>query len=107
MYPSKRTWLAALLAALCGCTADPAIDCTATQTLCGGTCVDVLSDAAHCGGCASECEPGYVCDGGSCKLRCAEGHTLCGAECVSLDTDRANCGSCGVSCEAGQVCSLG
>ena len=36
--------------------------------MCGGKCVDVLSDPTNCGGCAKACPPFQFCVNGSCKL---------------------------------------
>jgi len=38
-------------------------------TDCSGTCVDLLTDADHCGGCSTACLTGEVCVGGSCVPR--------------------------------------
>lgn len=38
-----------------------------TPTCCGGSCVDVLGDSAHCGGCDSPCPDGETCGAGICS----------------------------------------
>jgi hypothetical protein len=59
--------------------------CPIGQRLCGGACVDVQSDMAHCGRCNNPCKPTF---GGAC----------CAGACVQLDDDAANCGMCGRAC---------
>ena len=53
--------------------------CPAGLTLCGGVCVDTMSDINHCGGCGNTCEPGLhaspLCDEGECKSECLGGWT--------------------------------
>jgi sulfatase modifying factor 1 len=66
--------------------------CAAGQTACGGRCVDMQSDVAHCGACGRACGAGQSC---------------CAGTCVNLQTDRGNCGTCGRSCPTGEVCSMG
>jgi hypothetical protein len=41
--------------------------CPTGTTLCGSTCVDTLTMAAHCGTCEIACAPGQICANGSCK----------------------------------------
>ena len=41
--------------------------CPTGTTLCGSTCVDTLTTAAHCGTCEIACAPGQICANGSCK----------------------------------------
>src|SRR5271165_1642469 len=48
----------------------------AACTLCGGQCVDVTSDHAHCGSCANTCLASQVCQAGQCA--CTGNETLCG-----------------------------
>ncbi|HMA93625.1 MAG TPA: hypothetical protein VKP30_13125, partial [Polyangiaceae bacterium] len=54
-------------------------DCPDGQGVCGGSCVDILSDAAHCGGSCLQC-PGSTprCSAGAC-VQC-----VVGADCPSL-----------------------
>jgi hypothetical protein len=78
---------------------------------CGGACVDVRVDAAHCGACDHACPDGQVCSGGACALECEAPLVACDAggalACKAIRTDPANCGACGVACPAGQVCADG
>ncbi len=38
-----------------------------TEMLCGGVCLDISENAAHCGDCAAPCAKGQVCSGGVCE----------------------------------------
>ena len=76
--------------------------CPTGQTLCGSTCVDLTSDANHCGSCGNTCPPGKVCIGGVCS--CPAGFVNCGGVCVDLNTDVNHCGACGNACPTGKVC---
>ncbi len=46
--------------------AGPVDNCDGGQWLCGGACVDLDSDALHCGGCFNAC-PTHICIDGQCK----------------------------------------
>lgn len=97
---------------------------------CGGACIDVKSNPAHCGGCHTACAPGQVCDLGvcctplTCKTGqcggqpdgcgstldcgpCSTGQTCCAGMCFDLQTDPAHCGTCTHACQAGQTCCNG
>src|SRR2546430_7659241 len=52
--------------------APAAIECTATQTMCDGACIDVMIDINHCGRC------GHVCGCGStsCSAGICDAHVL-------------------------------
>jgi hypothetical protein len=41
--------------------------CDPGLNLCGSTCVDLLTTAAHCGNCDTICDPGQICSKGGCK----------------------------------------
>jgi hypothetical protein len=86
-------------------------------TDCAGVCVDLLSDANHCGACGAPCG-GLVCRNGVCSeivseapvaalpdtalATCADkGLADCGGVCVDLLTDHNNCGACGHACYPG------
>ncbi len=75
---------------------------------CGGVCVDVERDRAHCGACNNGCGAGEVCANGVCSLDCQEGFLRCGpAEspyCTDPVRDRENCHTCGNVCPARTVC---
>ncbi|WP_437953693.1 cadherin-like beta sandwich domain-containing protein [Sorangium sp. So ce296] len=88
--------------------------CGTGQTLCGDVCVDLATDAAHCGACDVSCEEGELCDGaGECAVSCQRGLVACDGTCIDPDTDREHCGAsgdctgsdAGVTCAAGEICS--
>ena len=90
--------------------------CTATK--CGEECVNIGTDARHCGACFSECPGGSGCLDGKCVPICVEGDdAACKASlgsdsgvccaywpdrffCARLNTSEA-CGSCGNVCGQG------
>lgn len=77
-----------------------------TCETCGGDlCVDLQSDAAHCGGCDNACPAGVACVAGECS--CGPGTELCDSGCVDLNADPEHCGGCDQPCDPGQVCSSG
>jgi hypothetical protein len=86
--------------------ADPdcACGCPGDLVNCAGSCVDVQTDLAHCGGCGNACRGEASCLAGVCALACAGGTTKCGDACVSLASDPAHCGGCDTPCAPGQVC---
>lgn len=73
------------------------------QNTCNGECVDLATDAAHCGGCGQACAPGASCDDGTCF--CAG--VMCGNVCADLQSDGNNCGTCGTLCGSLGECALG
>ncbi len=75
----------------CGTCSSP------SSTCCGTTCVDTLTDANNCGGCAGA--GGIACD--------PNGEICCNGSCISSETT-SDCGSCGNVC-SGQtpVCNNG
>jgi hypothetical protein len=96
--------LASFALAACGA----ATTCATGETACGGACVDLQSDASHCGACGVSCGPG-TCSAGACV--CDPGATECtagaGTRCADLRTDPANCGACRNACPAGDTCTGG
>lgn len=83
----------------------PQVECAAGSTACGGECVTVTSDNAHCGACGNVCPAGAPCEGGVCS--CPSGEQACGGACVETAFDPAHCGACGSACSAGQFCVEG
>ena len=83
---------------------------------CCTTCVDLYSNALHCGKCGKKCKAGFQCVGGKCKklsvpkkcgvhAACKKGSTCCkNKACVNLYSDATNCGKCGKKCKAGFQC---
>jgi hypothetical protein len=49
-------------------------------TRCIGACVDLQTDAAHCGACGNACSAGATCTSGSCTTPdpCGSGESVCG-----------------------------
>ncbi len=71
---------------------------------CDNRCVDLETDAAHCGSCANACDGGTSCEGGACVC---VGSSACSGECVDTDSDPEHCGGCDDTCDQDQVCSRG
>jgi hypothetical protein len=78
--------------------------CTApTSTLCGAQCIDVTTNAAHCGGCTMACarptNGDATCASSMCDYACHSGYHKCTATgtCAS-DTDVNACGASCVKC---------
>jgi hypothetical protein len=82
-------------------------NCYTGTTRCGGACVDVQSNAAHCGACDSACPSGQVCTNGACAPQCPSGQTTCNDVCVNTQTNNAHCGACNNACPSGQSCVNG
>ncbi|MCB9638231.1 MAG: hypothetical protein H6727_04890 [Myxococcales bacterium] len=96
--------------------------CSAGLEQCGVDCVDLNSNANHCGACNNVCTgatPRCACPEGSnrcqtagskpsCVEACPAGQTDCGTACVSdFPTNKDHCGECGNECRTDQVCSAG
>jgi hypothetical protein len=78
-------------------------ECGDEETQCGGECVDLGSDPAHCGECGRMCETGD-CIAGGCQPEgeCGGEHEqLCEGTCVDTWTDGNHCGGCGRTCPDG------
>jgi hypothetical protein len=78
------------------------LDDEGCETCGGDICVDLQTDALHCGACDAACPAGAPCVSGVCD--CGEDGTACGDTCANLNTDPANCGSCGMACADGEFC---
>jgi hypothetical protein len=73
---------------------------------CGGeVCIDLQTDAAHCGECDNACPSGVACVAGACD--CGQGGDVCGGSCVNLQSDPDHCGECDNACSGSQVCLEG
>lgn len=80
-------------------------------TSCGSSCVDIDTDAAHCGACFHAClaaaNAAVRCAQHMCSYSCDTGYADCdgvsqnGCE-TPVNSDPGNCGSCGHSCMGGQ-----
>jgi stigma-specific protein Stig1 len=80
--------------------------CQDEPDLCSTTCVDLMTDPGHCGGCSLVCPTGAMCLTGGCVCPASQ-PTACGPACVDTQTDHANCGGCGTACAAGESCHAG
>jgi hypothetical protein len=66
-------------------------------------CVDLETNAEHCGRCNHACPGTQVCSMGNCADTCQSGLVDCsttGTPCANIDEDPSNCGFCGHSCGA-------
>ncbi|ADO75149.1 MXAN_6577-like cysteine-rich protein [Stigmatella aurantiaca] len=104
--PSPRLLMAvaALALVLAGCP-EKGVECGDGLSLCGSECVDLTSEASHCGACGVTCGSAGVCAASACQ--CGPGATPCGGQCVLTASDAEHCGGCGVACAEGQVCEAG
>jgi hypothetical protein len=75
------------------------------ETCGGNACVDLQSDAEHCGACDNACPMGIACVSGSCA--CPDGQQTCAGACVDTSADPQHCGGCGTACTPNEVCSMG
>ena len=91
---------------------------SARGACCSGGCVDLRSDANHCGTCGVTCGAGEWCNAGYCqaKVTCGIGNsgvacnlssgksgTCCDGACIeTLSVD--SCGQCGAGCKSGSTC---
>ncbi len=89
---------------------DSGASCSSTQMLCGGACIDPLTDPNNCGSCGNICSAPFatICSDGTCVpvCTCTGGLTNCGpcGTCVDTTSDADNCGACGRVCPQGQPC---
>jgi hypothetical protein len=81
--------------------------CPNGQSACGGTCVDLTSNAMNCGACGNACTADRTCTNGVCTINCAPGTVSCNGSCTNTSNDPANCGACGNACSVGQLCTNG
>jgi hypothetical protein len=85
-----------------------AADC-APFDVCANACVDIDSDALHCGGCDTPIEGEEICSEGkpvSAEVGCGI-RRLCDRGCVDTQTNPFHCGACDVECKRGQRCMMG
>lgn len=83
-----------------GCAFTPLPDgsaCGMTSALrcCGGSCVDVSSDAGHCGGCGSACAAGQMCESVGATAQCDDSPADTSARCRCSES---------AHCPLGQIC---
>ncbi len=91
-------------------TCSPILDPSGEErapTLCWGNCVDVQTDARHCGVCGNACGEGYECATGVCTKVCDPGLNACGDTCHDFLNDVHACGNCDTQCLTTQTCVEG
>lgn len=96
-----------LLLVSCPPGEDPnAMKCGMGYTNCGGTCVQLASNAAHCGGCGNACGDGQACADSQCRpANCPSGPCWANEACLGrLCVDRA---CVGILCPQGRRCVAG
>src|SRR5215475_13418325 len=59
--------------------------CPPYQSLCGGQCINTVTDPGNCGGCGTTCTGALVCSGGQCVSGCLPGLSECDHACVDRD----------------------
>jgi hypothetical protein len=79
---------------------------------CDGLCVDLQSNAAHCGYCNRACTEGQTCRMGECVetcggMICSSTQTCCDDVCTDTRSSTQHCGGCGNACDPGQICTAG
>lgn len=82
-------------------------ECPAEQAPCAGRCVDLQTNAGHCGRCGHRCDDAQVCAGGECRAVCPLGELLCEGACVDPGSSERHCGGCTLSCQPGEECFAG
>lgn len=87
--------------------------CGSGLTNCSGACLNLQTDAAHCGSCTAAPCPGAppngtpVCTAGTCDFKCDPGRLKCGTACYVCcrDTDCPVGANEAATCEADHTCS--
>lgn len=74
-------------------------ECGEGREDCDGSCVDLSSDADHCGDCDTQCASGACADSQCVEDPCAAPFELCEGSCVDPRSDHDHCGGCGVDCK--------
>lgn len=71
---------------------------------CGGACVDVDTNPAHCGACDRGCD-GLPCGDGECQAAGCDGFAdQCGESCTDVSNDPLHCRECGRTCDGDEIC---
>jgi hypothetical protein len=84
------------------------LDCAPFEA-CDGACVDVDSNALHCGACDDAVAAEEICSRGnaiSADVGCGT-RLLCDRGCADPLSHPFHCGTCGVSCKPGARCMMG
>ena len=86
---------------------DSTLSCEGEQEACSGNCVDLSSNAQHCGECGNQCPAGgFFCSSGTCQC-IGSGLKACGDKCVDTQSNAFHCGGCGRACPGGEICKQG
>lgn len=88
-----------------GGQAGATVACPDSEVMCGTECVDLTTNAAHCGACDDPCFAVADCVESECQ--CPTETTQCAQACVNLTSDPLHCGDCGQLCPAGSSCVAG
>ena len=77
--------------------------CQSPLQACVHTCIDVSSNAEHCGACYQSCSSIQACSNSACvcDLNTAQ---ICNGVCTDVSFNDANCGTCGTTCTNGKLC---
>jgi hypothetical protein len=91
--------------------ASPGLDAEACAPFdaCGGRCVDLASDALHCGACNQAIGEDQLCSQGN-PVAASTGcgpRRLCARGCVDPNNSPFHCGACEVACKLGERCMMG
>ena len=77
--------------------------CAPEETLCDRTCVDLLTDEDHCGGCGVEVPNGGRCIEGTPACSTLQ-EAVCDGVCIDVTVSSQNCGACDVQVPIGGAC---
>ena len=89
---------------------DGACVCSGELVKCTGEadCIDLRTNAKHCGACGNACPTGTRCASGKCVDTCPSSTPHeCANACVNTSRNPFFCGSCTTSCKIGQICQGG
>ena len=90
----------------CNGSIDDGATCSGNASCqCGGSCIDLTNDPAHCGACNNACPTGGSCVSSACS--CPSGTTDCGSVCANTQTSSEHCGACNNKCPSGSSCTAG
>ncbi|MFT4038689.1 MAG: hypothetical protein QM692_10955 [Thermomicrobiales bacterium] len=78
--------------------------CASGATRCGDACVNLQTDAQHCGSCNSRCGNGVACVDGKCPSSCPASQIRCVDLCVDPTSNENHCGGCGRKCKGDETC---
>jgi hypothetical protein len=87
------------------CSSPKPDPCGSGRSSCDGTCVDLQSDAKHCGSCSKACAGSEICVAGACT--CDGAGRVCDGVCVDNLSNDAHCGACDKPCALPTHCGSG